>query len=501
MPDAPVLALEGVTKSYGGAVALRGASIEVRAGEVLCLVGENGAGKSTLSAIASGVVKPDSGRILSNGEVVEFGSPRDAERVGICLAPQELNLCSNLTVAENVMLGAFPRDRWGLVDRRRLVAEAARRLERVGLTGLDLTAKTEGLSIVERTFVQIARALRADARVLIADEPTAPMSSREAERLLELIEAIKAEGIAVLYVSHRLDEVLRLGTRCVVLRDGAIVDQFATGDGSRERIVSSMIGSRRLAARTAPAPEQSDAPVLAVTNLAADGIEDASLRVAAGEIVGVYGVAGSGRETIGQAIFGSAPRTAGSVVIDGRSVKQGDVRTSIRSGIGYVPPERRSLGLLLNRSVLENLSLASLTSMRRRGFLSQTQERTRAEEWRRRLGVKYAHARMPIAGLSGGNQQKVLLERWLIANSRALVLDDPTRGVDIGARIDIYNLLRQLAYEEKLGVLVISSDIEEIASICDRVYVMRRGVVAAELRRPTQGEIAHVAHDLTKESA
>lgn len=495
-PTGPVLELRNVSKCFGAVQALREASLTVAAGEVVCLVGENGAGKSTMSAIAAGLLRPGTGTIHVLGEAYEFNGPADAERAGIRLAPQELLLCPNLTVAENVMLGAFPRRSSGLIDRRRMHQEARRRLHTLGLDDLDVSRRLEGLSVVERAFVQIARALTDDARILIADEPTAPMSATEASRLLLLLEAIKGRGVGVVYVSHRLDEVLRLADRTVVLRDGQVVDEFDRDNGSRSRLVSSMLG-RKLDAQP-PAVDfegRKTEARLDVHELSVAGtFSEVSLTVESGQIVGLYGVAGSGREEIGPAIFGAVSVTSGQVLVSGRKVRRGHIRAAIESGLGYLPAERRSQGLLMERSVLENLSLASLGGFSTAGFLHKKSEQTRALEWIRQLRIKVPSAKTPVGRLSGGNQQKVLLARWIVRGAQVLVLDDPTRGVDVGSKAEIYDVLRELASDKGLALLIITSDIEEVTLLCTKVLVMRAGRLVAELDHPDQEQVAHHAY-------
>lgn len=491
----PALELRGITKSFGSVRALRAVDISVQAGEVVCLVGENGAGKSTLSSVASGLVRPDAGTILVDGELQHFSTPSDAEEVGIRIAPQELLLCPNLTVAENVMLGSFPVNRSRLIDGKSMEDTARTRLDRLGLGDLDPSRHVGSLAVVERAFVQIARALGDNTRVLIADEPTAPMSGQEATRLLELLSNIRSQGVGVLYISHRLDEVLRIGDRVVVMRDGSVVDEFASGIGSHERLVTSMLGARTLNPGRPQSSQADQSPRLVIDGVScSSSLESVSLTVCPGEIVGVYGIAGSGREAIGPGIFGALQLDSGRVFVDGNQVPCGDIRKSIAAGIGYVPAERRSQGLMLERSIRENLSLADLSSVSKRGFLNPTKESVVVDRWTRKLGVKAPHTDELVGRLSGGNQQKVLLARWLAAGSSVLVLDDPTRGVDIGSRAEIYQVLRQLADKESVAILVVSSDIEEIETLCERVIVLSEGRVVAALANPTQDEIAHAAY-------
>lgn len=496
-PDvaASVLELRNISKRYGGVQALSDVTITLGAGEVLALVGENGAGKSTLSAIASGLVQPDSGSIVVAGEEVRLPNPSSAESLGIRLAPQELLLCPNLTVAENVMLGNFPRTRLGSVDRRDMRQRAQERLTRLGLADLDLNRTVETLPVVDRAFVQIARALTDGARVLIADEPTAPMSEREAGRLLELLSAIRNSGVGLIYVSHRLDEVLRVGDRVVVLRDGRLVDEMSAAEGTRERIVQSMLGMKSLAPVESEVPTADGEIRLRFHSLATRGtLKNASLEVRAGEIVGVYGIAGSGRDELGMAAFGALPLAGGHVEIDGVAIRPGSINASIEAGLAYVPAERRTQGLLLERPIMENLTLANHDALRAGPFLKKGAEALVSEEWKQKLDIKAASIKMLVGQLSGGNQQKVLLARWLVRGSTVLILDEPTRGVDVGSKAEIYRVLKDLARVSQAALLVVSSDIEEVATVCDRAYVMRDGVIVAEISAPQQEQLAHEAY-------
>lgn len=496
-PDAvvPVLELRGISKRYGGVQALSDISVSLEAGEVLCIVGENGAGKSTLSAIASGLVEPDTGTIIVAGQEVRLPNPASAEALGIRLAPQELLLCPNLTVAENVMLGNFPRTRLGAVDRRKTRDLASQRLARLGLDDLDLSRRVESLPVVDRAFVQIARALTDGARVLIADEPTAPMSAREADRLLELLAAIRNSGVGLIYVSHRLDEVLHVGDRVIVLRDGRLVDHMSAAEGTRERIVESMLGMRTLAPIETGTSALDGNVRLRLTALATIGtLKNATLDVCAGEIVGVYGIAGSGRDELGAASFGAIPLISGKVEVDGNIVRPGSIKSSIQAGLGYVPAERRTQGLLLERSIMENLTLANLEVLSVGPFLKKSGEVEMSEVWREKIDIRASSIRVLVGNLSGGNQQKVLLARWLLRGSNVLILDEPTRGVDVGSKAEIYSILKDLSRVSQAAILIVSSDIEEVATVCDRAYVMRDGVIVAEISNPSQEQLAYEAY-------
>ncbi len=487
----PVLALDRIGKWFGAVHALDDVSISLQPGTVLGLVGENGAGKSTLARIAAGVVEPDSGTIRLDGRQVHFRSPIDAHRAGIQMAPQELLLVPQLSVAENVALGHIPGSRL-VISGREMRAQARERLKRFGLIHIDVDQPAETLPVVEQAFVQIARSIVPGTRVLIADEPTAPMSGTETERLLNLIRAVTAQGVAVIYVSHRLDEVFHLAERVAVLRDGTKVDEFDASGLSREKLVTAMVGTRSLEIPAHAIGEVGSTPLLSVHRLSAGSIEDVSFDVRAGEIVAVYGIAGSGRDELGPALAGAAPRSGGDVVIVGRHLPSGRSTSAIAAGVGYVPAERRSQGLVMSMSVRENLTLGILKRLSRFGVLRKRYERRLARQWMGNLRLAAPSTETIVDTLSGGNQQKVLLARWLVAESKVLILDEPTRGVDIATKAEIYRILRGLA-DGGTGVLVVSSDLEEVSIVGDRVLVVRNGRIVAEMRDASQEHIVRAA--------
>lgn len=484
------LRFEDVGKTYGRVQALRGVSLTVRAGAVTAVMGENGAGKSTLMKIAAGLVAPDRGTVrLPSGAAMEHG-PGQAIAQGISLVPQELTLCDNLTVAENVLLGEFPV-KTGVLDRAEMRQRAGARLEALARPHLRLDRPVERLTVAERTFVQIARALKPSTSVLILDEPTAPMAEEETRDLFDVVRGLTRNGIAVLYISHRMDEVFALADRLVVLRDGLKVLDADTAAIDRGDAIEAMVGGRDLSAG-----ERTSTPgrvVLQVDGLRSRKLHDVSMSVHAGEIVGVYGIAGSGREDLGSALVGADPRALGTVSVEGRTLRPGRIRESIAAGVGYVPPERRSQGLLMEGSVRANMSLATLPKVTKRGFLDRRRERAQTTGLVQRLRIKAADVDAPVGNLSGGNQQKVLLARALAATDRLLVLEEPTRGVDIATKAEIYRFLDELS-EQGVAVVVIGSDLEEIALVAHRVVVIGSGTVAADLVRPSQAEIARAAN-------
>lgn len=493
----PVLQLESISKRYGGVQALSDVSITVNAGEILCLVGENGAGKSTLAGVAAGLVTPDSGRIFIDGSEVNITSPRVAESVGIRLASQELQLCPELDVTTNVLLGHYPTKKFPfLVDFEAMKAKAAERLASLGLEDIDLDKNVGELPVVYRAFVQIARSLTPGAKVLITDEPTAPMSDIEAERLLKLLRTICDQGVGIVFVSHRLDEVLNIADRIVVIRDGVLVDEMSKSEGSKERIVSSMLGQKASGTLQQRGVKTEESEVaLTIEGLATtNGIESLDLSLRYGEILGVYGIAGSGRDALGMTIFGSTRPSGGEIRVGNIPVRLGSIKSTMESGIGYVPAERRTQGLLLERSIKENTTLAFLRKLAKWGLIQNDLEQNAAQTWVDKLSVKTENMENTVMSLSGGNQQKVLLSRWLLTGCRILILDDPTRGVDIGSKLEIYELLQTLAHQENVAVMVITSDIEEVLKISDRIEVIRHGRSVLSKVNPTQDEVARAAY-------
>lgn len=485
----PVLVVEGITKVYGAVEALSDVSLQVAAGEVVALCGENGAGKSTLARTVAGLVRPDTGRILVDEVERHLGSVVDAHAAGIRIAPQELTLAPSLSVAENICMGRLPRTALGIIDRRAMRALARTRLLDLGIE-IDVDRPVERLSVLHKTLVQIARSMTPGARLLIVDEPTAPMSGPEVDQLLEVLGRLTSAGIAVLYISHRLDEVFRIADRVVVLRDGRLVADFPRARLTRSALADAMVGGRSLEIghRTAGVTDQ---VALSVRGLTAGNVRDLTFEVHTHEIVAIYGVSGSGREDIGMAAIGGAAVEAGVIEVGGRVVTGGP-RHAFDAGLGYLPAERRSQGLVPEFSIRENLTLAVLRRLTRRGVLDRTAERTMVDTWMTGLRIAAPSSEVGVMRLSGGNQQKVLLARWLAHGSKALILEEPTRGVDIATKAEIYRVIRQLA-DDGVAVLVISSDLEEVALVADRVLVLRDGALAAELRGATESEIARVA--------
>ena len=476
------LRMLGVGKTFPGVKALDGVDFELRAGEVMALVGENGAGKSTLLKILAGVYQQDEGEISVAGNVVEISDPQDSQRLNIAMIYQELNLAEHLSVAENVFVGREPRTRFGLVDFRRMNRETRKLFEEsLHTTDIDPRVEVRRLSIAQKQLVEIARALSLKADMIVMDEPTSSLSESEVQVLLELVCRLRDNGLAVVYVSHRLEEVFEVGDRVTVLRDGRLVGVKNTEETTPDEIVKMMVG-RKLEDLYGEAEEtRSSEAGLEVRDLILPGASQGiSLHVRAGEIVGLSGLMGAGRTELARAVFGADPVDGGTVLVEGKEVAPGSPRRAIEVGIGYVPEDRKLQGLFLGMSVRENVTAASSQHVGRSGFIRFREDRRLAEEAREQFKIRAASVEQSVRDLSGGNQQKVVLAKWLAVGPRVLILDEPTRGVDVGGKAEIYGLIRQMA-RQGMALIVISSELPEILGISDRVLVMRQGMLVGEL--------------------
>ncbi|MGD9483099.1 sugar ABC transporter ATP-binding protein [Streptomyces sp. TRM70308] len=478
--SAPIVRAEGVTKAFPGVVALDGVDFEVHAGEVHVLLGENGAGKSTLIRLLAGAHRPDRGRIVVDGRPVRVHGAQDAERLGIATIHQEFHLVPDLTVAENLFLGRPPR-RFGLVDRARMEADAADLLARVGVD-VSPRARLRELGVARRQMVEIAKALSVRARVLVMDEPTAVLTGGEVERLFAIVRRLRADGVGVVFITHKLEEVAELGDRVTVLRDGRSVARVPAGT-DRDELVRLMVG-RSIEAQypRERGPVDADGPpLLRVRGLRRAGAFDGvGFEVRGGEVVGLAGLVGAGRTEVVRAVFGADAYDHGSVHVRGAPLPRHDVAASLAAGVGFVPEDRKGQGLVLGASVGENLGLVTLRRASRGGLVDRAGQRRAAAAMAARLGVRMAGLDQPARTLSGGNQQKVAIGKWLLAGSRLLILDEPTRGVDVGAKVEIYRLVNELTAAGH-GVLMVSSDLPEVLGMSDRVLVMCRGRLAGEL--------------------
>lgn len=475
-PD-ELLRIEGIRKTFPGVVALDGVDFDLRRGEVHVLLGENGAGKSTLIKTLSGACTPDAGRILAGGEEVHIKSAQDSERLGIATIYQEFVLVPDLSVAENIFLGRQPR-RFGMVDRKRMEADAEELLARVGVN-VSPRARVRELGIARRQMVEIAKALSLDARVLIMDEPTAVLTTEEVERLFAIVRQLRADGVGVVFITHHLEEIAALGDRVTVIRDGRTVGQVPASTAEDE-LVRLMVG-RPIEQQYPRETAEAGAALLTVEGLTRDGVfHDVSFEVRAGEVVGIAGLVGAGRTEVVRAVFGADPYDEGTVKAGGAAVKPHDVNAAMAAGIGLVPEDRKGQGLVLDASVEENLGLVTMRQATRAGLVDLGRQREAAARIAKRLGVRMAGPGQQARTLSGGNQQKVVIGKWLLADTRVLILDEPTRGIDVGAKVEIYRLVNELT-AAGAAVLMISSDLPEVLGMSDRVLVMAQGRIAGEL--------------------
>jgi ribose transport system ATP-binding protein len=471
--------MHGISKQYPGVQALADASLEVRAGEVHVLVGENGAGKSTLMRILSGAVQRDAGEVVFDGQPVALGDPMAARRLGISTIYQELILVPHMTAAENIFLGKAPT-RWpGVVDRPRMRREALRILSGLGMP-LDVDAPVRTLRLAQQQMVEVARALADEARLLIMDEPTSTLSEREVAQLFAAIARLTAAGVGIIYISHRMDEVFRIGHRVTVLRDGRHVATRAIADVSVSELVR-MMADRDVADHYPRRAHARGEEVLRVEGLGQrhGRLRGISFALHRGEILGIAGLVGAGRSRLARAIVGADPVDEGRIVVRGRAVRIGSPADAVRARIGFLPEDRKGQGLVLGLSVERNIAMSHLGALSRFGVVDRRRERREAEHAIAALRIRTPGAMQRVVNLSGGNQQKVVLAKWLAAQAEILIFDEPTRGIDVGARQEIY-LLMNRAVEQGAAVIMISSDLPEVLGMSDRVLVMRAGAVQAE---------------------
>ena len=476
----PAVRFEKITRRFPGVQALTDVSLDIAAGSCHALCGENGAGKSTLGKILAGIHAPDAGRLFVHGREVHFASPRDALAAGVGMVHQELAFCDNLSVAENLCLGSLP-SKGGLLDRDAMEERATAMLAEIGTT-LDVWRAVGSLTIAQQQMVQIAMAVSGGARIIIFDEPTSSLSQVEADRLYELIGRLTARDVACIYVSHRMPEVFRLCDTVSVLRDGQHVATRAIAGLSEHELVQMMIG-RPLAEYISPPNAEPGAEVLRVEHLSSPGkFDDISFSLRAGEVLGIAGLVGAGRSELAQALFGLDPVRRGDIVLHGKPARLNTPAAAIALGIGLVPEDRKRQGLVPQESGLHNLSLAILRRLSRFGWLRRGEERSVAREFFDRLRVRAPSLDTVVAGLSGGNQQKIVLARWLAARANVLILDEPTRGVDVGAKAEIHALIGELA-SRGTAILLISSELPELLTLATRVVVLRAGRLVGELSR------------------
>lgn len=478
-----LLQVEDITKVFPGVRALYRVSFDLLRGEVHALLGENGAGKSTLIKILAGAYVPDSGRIFVEGQEVHILHPKQGEELGISVIYQEFSLVPYLSVAENIFLGREPLRKRGIkiIDWKRMYEEARILLERLG-SEIHPKTPVRDLSVAEQQMVEIVKALSLNAKIIVMDEPTAALNSQEITHLFRMIDQIRREGTGIVYISHRLEEVFEIGDRITVLRDGCCVGTVPAKGTETDTLIQMMVG-RKLEAMFPWERRERGEPILSIEGFTREGVfHDIDLKVHQNEILGLAGLVGSGRTELVRAIFGAYPVDKGSITIQGEKGVPKSPSAAISKGIGFLPADRKREGLILCLSVLQNMTIASLLNFVRRGFIRLKEEERVARDYKDKLGIKVPTLKREVLYLSGGNQQKVMLAKWLCSKARVIVFDEPTRGVDVGAKFEIHRLMVDLAKQGK-GIIMISSELPEILGMSDRVLVFRRGRISAEFSR------------------
>lgn len=488
---------EQVTKRFGGTTALDSVSFSINEGECHAVMGENGAGKSTLGKILAGIHRLDGGSISVGGAKTKYQSARDARIAGIGMVHQELALCPDLSVAENLFLGNPPR-RWGLfVDKKKMFADANTLLQEIA-PEIDVHRTMRSLSVAQRQLIQISSAIGTGANILIFDEPTSSLAETESQRLFSIIAELKRRGVTIIYVSHRMPEVFHLADRISVLRDGRFIGTMTGSEATEDSLVQMMIG-RSLQSDTDRREEVDIGnTVLEIDSLSSPGLfQSVTLNVKAGEIVGVVGLVGAGRSELVNAIFGLDPKSTGKIMISGKEISSLSVRKRMRAGLAYLPEDRSVQGLALDLNCRQNISITIPEKIRRWIFLNRTVESSIVNKFISILGIKTPSSENPVSNLSGGNQQKIVLAKWLAREAKVYILDEPTRGIDIGAKMSIHNIIRKTA-ADGAAILLISSELPEILSLSNRIYVMRNGALVGETkgRTATQGSLLRMMSGL-----
>jgi rhamnose transport system ATP-binding protein len=478
----PFISLAGMSKSFVGVKVLKDVSFDVRQGEVHALLGENGAGKSTLIKMMAGLYKPDAGTITVDGREVKFSATADASAMGIATVYQELLLFPDLTVAENVFLGHYPRSRAGWIDWNEVRRRTSDLLEQLDTHDLDVDAKVMTLSVAQRQRVEIAKALSKNARILIMDEPTASLVESDVQRLMAVVRQLRDRGVGIVYVSHRMSEIFALADRVTVLRDGAHVGTHDIGDVDERKLVSMMVG-RPIDSLFPKADATIGETVLEVKNLNhGRHVQDISFSLRRGEILGIAGLVGSGRTELALTLFGMTPATSGEIVLDGAPVRIASPRQGRELGIAYVPEDRGMQGLVRPMAIRKNVSMATIEKVSAGIFIRAKEEAARALAAVGQFGIRCRNVEQPVGELSGGNQQKVVIAKWLETNPKVLILDEPTRGVDVGAKAEIHMVMGELV-KRGLAILMISSELPEVLGMSDRILVMSGGRITAEIDR------------------
>lgn len=479
--------MQNITKRFPGVLALDDVTLELRKGEVLALLGENGAGKSTLIKILSGAYYPDSGSIEIDGKKVKYKSPTDALEAGVSVIYQELNYLDSLSIAENIFVGRLPKKLFGQIDWKKLRADSERLLELVGLN-YDPFTKVSSLSVGEKQMIEIARAVSRNIKIAVMDEPTSALTDTEIEKLFNLIKNLKTKGISVIYISHRLDEVFEISDRVQVMRDGRSVGILNTAETSRDRLVELMVG-RQISSMYPKAEIEIGEPILKVDNLTTSKVRNISFEVRKGEILGLFGLMGSGRTNIVEAIFGLEEIKSGTVVLNGVKTSFRQPAHAIKAGLAYVPNERKKAGVILGLSLKRNITVTCMKKFDKVYRMDTRKEDQVVKQWVQNLGIKTPHINTLIDNLSGGNQQKAVIAKWMATNPSVLLLNEPTRGIDVGAKTEIYRLMEDLC-NKGLGIVMISSELPEILSIADRIVVISEGQVKGVFNRKEATQVS-----------
>ena len=496
MDGRPLIEARGITKTFPGVRALDGVDFDLKAGETHILLGENGAGKSTLMKVLAGAYQPDAGTIALNGRTVRMANPRHAQKLGVGIIYQEFNLVPYMNVAQNIFQGRFPH-RWGFLDHATMHAESRKLLDSLNMD-IDTRAKVVNLGVAQQQMVEVAKALSVQSRILIMDEPTAALTDREIEQLFATIHRLKQQGIGIIYISHRLQEVHQIGDRVTVLRDGKFIGTRQVSQVTVDELIAMMVG--RTITHMFPRDYQSrGAEAVRVEGLArGTRLRGASLTVHGGEIVGLAGLVGAGRTELARAIFGADPYEAGQMWVFGQPVKAASPDKMVKLGMGLLPEDRKTQGLAMILSLSENVILASLKRLFPRRFVDAGKEREVVAEYIRDLRIATPSPKRLVQFLSGGTQQKVVLAKWLCTHSKIFIFDEPTRGIDVGAKAEIHGFMNELV-KQGAAVLMISSDLPEILGMSDRIYVMRQGRVVAEVRRDQATQERIVAYAMGHE--
>jgi len=484
---APLLEMKGITKQFPGVLALNKVSLSVYPGKVLALVGENGAGKSTLMKILSGVHKRDAGEILLEGKPIEIANPLASRQMGISIIYQELSVLNNMDIAENIFVGREKKKN-GLVDKKRQHQEARELLARVGLT-IDTRTKTGRLSTAQKQMVEVAKALSFNSKLIIMDEPTSSLTDKETAMLMDIIRKLRDEGVAIVFISHRMNEIFEISDEIAVMRDGEMVQHMITSEVSEAQVIAAMVGRD-----VHDLFVKEEAPIgdvaLEVNNLSTKNfLKDISFKVRSGEIVGFAGLVGAGRSEVMRALFAVDPKESGEILVHGRKVEINSTVDALKAGLGFVPEDRKEQGLILKQTIRVNSSLAALKSVAKGWFIDKKRENGLTDEYVAKLKVKTPSNEQKIMNLSGGNQQKVVIAKWMATNPKVLILDEPTRGIDVGAKKEIHALMSELA-KQGVAIIMISSELPEVIGMSDRIYVMHDGRIKGEIDRASASQEA-----------